>query len=218
MSLVVVWIASKRPQKGHWFGMQKRPSCVEELADMCKMFLDLYITSLFLIGLDFGRQNKMMSMLLMMSNKGLCRKQGSNIIFPRSMCSKLCLKLAGNHSRTTGADWWPAITKLSHPFTVLLHPSASLFWSTISDLVFTSLLRPSAFSLMFQIVADFFRDFDFQFCMFLNSVEPDASRCIIIHVGNAKANAIPFNPSLRCFKKGVVFWRSLEKMQEHRKF
>ena len=69
---------------------KKGPSCVEELADMCKMFLDLYITSLFLIGLDFGRQNKMMSMLLMMSNKGLCRKQGSNIIFP-DQCVSNCV-------------------------------------------------------------------------------------------------------------------------------
>ena len=37
--------------------------------------------------------------------------RGSIIIFPRSMRVKMLLELEGNHSRTPGADWWPAISQ-----------------------------------------------------------------------------------------------------------
>ena len=54
---------------------------------------------------------------------------GSIIIFPRSMRFKMFPKLAGNHSRPTGADCWPVITQFSVPLTplLLLHLSARVF-------------------------------------------------------------------------------------------
>ena len=66
--------------------------------------------------------------------------RGSTIIFPRSMRVKLFLELEGNHSRTSGADWWPATSQHSrlailwHPF-YISHPTAhslgtSIFGST----------------------------------------------------------------------------------------
>ena len=47
-------------------------------------------------------------------------KQGSgqqerNIFFPKvNACQRISSMLGSNHSRSIGADWWPAMTQLSH--------------------------------------------------------------------------------------------------------
>ena len=54
-------------------------------------------------------------------------QQGRNIFFPRvNACQRISSMLGSNHSRSIGADWWPAMTHLSH----LLGAGACILHST----------------------------------------------------------------------------------------